>query len=106
MAGRRDRRGRVLAFEKSDLQIPHEPGRGHPEIIAHHHDCLDMLAIAMPKRGDQFRILLTSPGKEPLLELIQDQQHLALGWQDATFSQFRQRIDQAQSSGQIRTNLA
>ena len=64
-----------------------------------------MLAIAMPKSGDQFGVLLTSLGMEPLLELVQDQQHLPLRWQDATPSQVRQRIDQPQSSGQFRTRL-
>ena len=97
---------RVLPFDEADLQVPHEPGRRHPEIIPHHHDGLDMLAIAVTKGGDQFRVLLTPPGKEPLLELIQDQQHLALGWQDATPSQVCQRIDQPQFSGQFRTDLA
>ena len=87
----------VLPFEQADLQVPHEPGRRHPEIIPHHHDRLNMLAIAMTKSGDQFRVLLTSLGVEPLLELVQDQQHLPLRWQDATPSQVRQRIDQPRS---------
>ena len=97
---------RVLPFDEADLQVPHEPGRRHPEIIPHHHDGLDMLAIAVTKGGDQFRVLLTPPRKQPLLELIQDQQHLALGWQDATLSQVRQRLDQPQFSRQFRTDLA
>ena len=92
--------------DEIDLQVPHEPAGGQPEIIPHHHDRLDMLAIALTKSGDQFRVLLTPLGMEPLLELVQDQQHLALGWQDATLSQVRQRIDQPQFSRQFRTNLA
>ena len=79
--------GAVLALEQSDLQVPHEPAGGEPEIIPHQHDRLNMLAIAVPKSGDQFRVLLASLGMEPLLELIQDQQHLPLRWQDATPSQ-------------------
>ena len=98
--------GAVLPFNQSDLQVPHEPAGGEPEIIPHQHDRLNMLAIAVPKSGDQFRVLLASLGMEPLLELVQDQQHLALGRQDATPSQVRQRIDQPQSSGQFRTDLA
>jgi hypothetical protein len=43
---------------------------------------------------------------EPLLELVQDQQHFALWRQDASFPQFRQRINQPQAAGQFRTNLA
>ena len=97
---------RVLPFDKADLQIPHEPGRRHPEIIPHQHNRLNMLAIAVPKSGDQFRVLLTSLGMEPLLELVQDQQHLPLRWQDATPSQVRQRIDQPRSSGKFGTRLS
>ena len=55
--------GRVFPFEKADLQVPHEPGRRHPEIIPHHHNRLDMLAIAVPKSGDQFRVLLSPLGE-------------------------------------------
>ena len=57
-----------------------------------------MLAIAMPKGGDQFRVLLTSLGMEPLLELVEDQQHLLLGAAGRDpFADRRQRIDQPQS---------
>jgi hypothetical protein len=42
---------------------------------------------------------------EPLLELIEDKQHLALRWQDTTLSQLRQRLDQTQFARQFRTNL-
>ena len=90
---------------KSDLQVAHEPARRQPEIIPHHHDRLEMLAIAVPKSGDQFRVLLTPLGMEPLLELIQDQQHLLLRRQDATPPQVCQRIDQPRSSGQFGTRL-
>ena len=108
MAGIEEIDGRAMfsPSTRSDLQVPHEPARGQPEIIPHHHDRLDMLAVALPKGGDQFRVLLTPLGMEPLLELVQDQQHLPLGWQDATPSQLRQRIDQPQSSGQFGTRLA
>ncbi len=71
----------VLVRHESDLQVPHEPARGEPEIIPHQHNRLNMLAIALTKRDDQFRVLLASLRMEPLLELIQDQQHLAsAGW--------------------------
>ena len=35
-----------------------------------------MLAVALPQGGDQFGVLLAPPGEEPLLELVEDQQHL------------------------------
>ena len=91
---------------KSDLQVPHEPAGGQPEIIPHQHNRLNMLAIAVPKSGDQFGVLLASLRMEPLLELVQDQQHLSLRRQDATPSQVCQRIDQPRSSGQVGTHLA
>jgi hypothetical protein len=98
--------GAVLAFKQSDLQVPHEPACGEPEIVPHEHHGLDMLAIAVPKSGDQFSFLLTPPSMEPLFELVEDQQYLPLKWQDATSSQVCQRIDQTRSSGQFRTRLA
>src|SRR5271157_4423450 len=96
---------RALPFDKADLQIPHEPGRRHPEIIPYQHNRLNMFAIAVPKSGDEFRVLLTPPRVKPLLELVQDQQYLPLRWQDATPSQVCQRLDQPRSSGQFRTCL-
>ena len=86
-------------FEQSDFQVTHEPAGGHPEIIPHQHNRLDMLAIAMTKGGDQFRVLLASPGEQPLLKLIQDQQNLTLRGQDATPSQVCQRINQPDPRG-------
>ena len=97
---------RVLPFQEADLQIPHEPSRRHPEIIPHQHNRLNMLAIAVTKSGDQFCVLLAPFGMKPLLELIEDQQHLPLRWQDATPSQVCQRVDQTHFFGQFLTRLA
>ena len=69
----------VLPSRRSTLQVIHEPGCRHPEVIPHHHDRLDMLAVAMPKGGDQLGILLTSLRVEPLLELVQDEQDFPPG---------------------------
>ena len=77
--GRRDRRQPMFSPSSSRISRSRMNRRGrHPEIIPHHHDRLDMLAVALPKGGDQFRVLLTPLGMQPLLELVQDQQHLAL----------------------------
>jgi hypothetical protein len=43
-----DRR-RVLAFKKSNLQLPQEAGCRHPEIIPYHDDTLHPTAIALPQ---------------------------------------------------------
>ena len=97
----------VLPFEQSDLQVPHEPAGGHPEIIPHHHDRLHMLAVALPQGGDQFRVLLTPLGMEPLLELIQDQQHLPPGRQARDpCRKLASESTSPDSSRQFRTDLA
>ena len=57
---KRSTRALLSPFNQPDFQIPHEPAGGKPEIIPHHHDRLDMLAIAVPKSGDQFRVLFAS----------------------------------------------
>jgi len=96
----------VLIRDEIDFQVPHEPTGGEPEIIPHQHNGLDMLAIAVPKSGDQLRVLAAALRMEPLLELVEDEQHFALRWQDATPPQACQRINQPRSSGQFRTNLS
>ena len=61
------------------------------------HDGLDVLAVALPQGGDQFRVLLAPLGVEPLLELVEDQQHLLARREHATSPHGRERIDQTQS---------
>ena len=67
---------RVLAFDESDLQLPHEPGHRHPEIVPHHDDALHPPAVALPQGLHQFRVLFFLLGVQPLLELVEDDQHL------------------------------
>ena len=98
--------GAVLSFDQADFQVAHEPAGGEPEIIPDQHHGLDMLAIAVPERGDELGVRLAPPGMEPLLELVEDQEHLPLGRQEAAPAQVGQRIDQPRGSGQFRTDLA
>ena len=77
--GARSKRSTRAMFSPSDqvdLQVAHEPAGGQPEVVAHHDDRLDVLAVALPQGGDQLRVLLAAPGVEPLLELVEDEQHL------------------------------
>ena len=43
------------------------------------HDGLDVLAVALPQGGDQLGVRLAPPGEEPLLELVEHEQHLLAG---------------------------
>ena len=99
-------RGRVLALDEADLQVPHEPGRRHPEVVADHHDRLDVLAVALAQGGDQLRVRLVPPGEQPLLELVEDQQDLLARPQNPPPPQRGQRVDQVQPGGKIGTDLA
>ena len=48
----------------------------HPEVVAHHDDALHPLAVALPQGFDQFRVFIDRLGMQPLLELVEDDQHL------------------------------
>ena len=96
--GNRSTAAELLAFDKPDFQLSHEASRRHPEIVPHHHDALDSATIALPKGLNQFRVLFFLLGMEPLLELIQDDQHLLANRDALSSSQCRQRFFQAQLS--------
>ena len=73
---KRSTSGDVLALDQVDLQVAHEPAGGQPEVVPHQDDRLDVLAVALPQGGDQLGVLLAPPGVQPLLELVEDEQHL------------------------------
>ena len=98
--------GTVFTFDQPGFQVPHESAGGEPEIISHQDDRLKMLPITMTECGDQLRVLLTPPGKQPLLELVEHEQNLMLGWQECDLFASCQRIDQPQSLRKLRTRLA
>ena len=102
----RDRPPRNSAFEQSDFQLSHEPSRRHPEIIPHHDDALDPAAIALPQGLHQVRVFFFLPGMEPLLELVQDDQHLLANRNALASPQCRQRCFEAQVVFQCRTTLS
>ena len=71
-----DRR-HVSMRHKIDLQVPHETGRRHPEVVPNQAERLYVLTVALPQRGDQLGSLVATSRKEPLLELIKHQDRLA-----------------------------
>ena len=68
--------GEIPALQKFNFQIGEKPSHHHPEIIADHHDGLHSPTVALTKSLDQLRVVLVPPGVEPLLELVEDNQHL------------------------------
>ncbi len=59
-----------------DLQVTHEPGCRHPEIVPHQADGLEVLAVTLPQRRHQVGRRLAPMGEQPLLELVQDHEDL------------------------------
>ena len=65
----------MFAFgSRSNFKVAHEPAGGEPEIVADHHDGLEMLAVAMPQGGDQLGVGLGPVDEQPLLELVENEQ--------------------------------
>ncbi len=58
--------GGVLALDDPDLQVPHEPGRRHPEVVPDHDDRLDVVAVALPQGGDQLGVGLGPRGRRAI----------------------------------------
>ena len=96
----------VSVGHEVDLEVLHESRGCHPEVIAHHHDRLDVLAVALAQRTDQFRALISATGEEPLLELIKHNEDLAVGGQRVPAPERGQSLDQAQIGIETGKHLA
>ena len=97
--------GGVLSFDEANFQLPHEAGRRHPEVVPHHDDALHPAAVALPQGLHQFGVPLFLLGVEPLLELVEDDQHLLARRDALPSAQCGQRLLQPQLGGQGRTPL-
>src|SRR5262249_1312724 len=72
----------IFAFHKANFHCLHEPADGEPEIIPHQDEALDSSPIALSQRLHEFRIHVTLLCMEPLLELVEHQQHLLARFQE------------------------
>ena len=97
--------GGVVPLDQLDFQVGQEPADGEPEIVAHQHDRLHVLAVALPQGGDQLGIFLAAPGVQPLLELVDHEQELLARRQNPAFAHRGQRIRQPRAVGQGRAGL-
>ncbi len=73
--------GGVVSLDEANFQVSHETGGRHPEVVADHDDRLEVLTVAMAQGRDQLGVGLRPPGEEPLLELVEHEQHLLPGTQ-------------------------
>ena len=107
----------VPVGDQLDVQLLHEPRRGHPEVVADQAERLDVLAVALPERRDQPVVApVAAAGEEPLLELVEHQQHLAAGRQPLAVPQKdqargevgvnRQRRERPRSPRRSRTSVS
>ena len=60
------------------MQDTQEPAHGQPEVVPHHHQRLDPIPVALPRAWASSVSLLSFRGVQPLLELIEDDEHLSV----------------------------
>jgi hypothetical protein len=70
-----------LSLHEMNLQSVHKPADGEPEIIPYHDYCLQPPAIAQSQVLHEFAVLLVFLSVQPLLELVQHQQHILTQFQ-------------------------
>ena len=83
---------RVLPFDQADFEGLHEAAHGQPEVVADHDQTLDADPVALPQGPDQFRVVLAAVCVEPLLELVDHQQHLFARREALPAAEGRQRF--------------
>ena len=64
---------KVFLRHQFDFQVVHETGRGHPKVVAHQQQGLNMGAIALAEGLSQLPVVHAVFLVEPLLELVDDQ---------------------------------
>jgi len=84
----------VLPFDKPDFQFPEETTDGQPEVVPHHDEALHVLTVALPNGLHELTVEFFFPGVEPLLELIEDDQHFFAGRSALPAAQSGQRVFQ------------
>ena len=98
--------GNVVTFEKSNFQFSQEPTHRHPEVIPHHHDALHLASVTLPQGLHQIAVLFFFLGVQPLLELVEHDQHLFAHRDALPSPECRQRLFQAQIVFEGRTTFS
>ncbi len=62
--------------DERDFQLPQELSHGHPEIVADHENALQVRAVALAQGAEQIAVLNVLAAVQPLLKLIEHNQHL------------------------------
>jgi len=67
----------VLSFDQANLQLLQETADREPKVIPNREEALNVLSVALPNRVDEHAIALVRLGMEPLLKLVEDDEHFA-----------------------------
>ena len=65
-----------MTFKKPNFQFSKEPTHSQSKVIPHHHDALHSTTITLPQGLDEIGIFFFRVGLQPLLELVEYNQHL------------------------------
>ena len=86
----------VVTFNETNFQFSEETTDSQPKIIPNHHDALHSSSVTLPEGLHQFGVLFFLLRVQPLLELIEDDQHLLADRNALASPQCRQRVFQTQ----------
>ena len=86
---------RIVAFLHGHFDVAEEACDSHPEVVANQHERLQAAAIALADRQQELGSRVIHVMVQPLLELIEDDQHLCFGRLDGPFAERRGCFDQA-----------
>ena len=94
--------GRVPAVHQADLQAAEEPRQVHPEVVADQKQGLDPLAVALPQGVLQLATAAGPLPEQPLLELVQHDQHLLRARRAPLLPELPQEPRQVLMAGELR----
>ena len=69
-------RGEVFSLKDRDIQRVHQPRSSHGKIVADHDNGLQSPPVTLPQSLHQFRFWFSSMHKQPLFELVDDDNDL------------------------------
>ena len=91
--------GDVVPRTQIDFQLLHESADSEPKVVANHHDALYAASVALTQSLYQVRLRFLLVRVEPLLELVENDQHFLARWHASTMPKRGNTLAQAEAEG-------